>query len=75
MVKELTATRTKATLLAVLDEVETGEVVRITRHGRVVAELVPARGAHALRGRFAGEAMSAASDDDLFSTGVRWDLE
>jgi prevent-host-death family protein len=70
----MTATEVKARLLAVLDEVATGEVVEITKHGRPVARLVPAPGPHALKGRFTDVAMSAADDDDLFTTGVSWDL-
>ncbi len=46
----LTATQVKASILALLDEVAAGEEVEITKHGAVVARLVPARGAHALRG-------------------------
>ena len=74
MTRTLTATEIKATILAVLDEVAAGEEVEITKHGRTVARLVPAPGAHSLRGRFAGQARSAADDDDLFSTGATWDL-
>jgi prevent-host-death family protein len=74
MSKKLTATEVKAKLLALLDEVELGEEIEITRHGKTVARLAPARGPHALKGRFAGAAMSAATDDELFTTGVPWDL-
>jgi hypothetical protein len=35
---------------------------------------VPASGPHALKGVLAGVAMTAADDDDLFTTGVAWDL-
>ena len=75
MIRRMTATDAKARMLALLDEVEQGEVVEITRHGRPVARLVPARGAHALKGRFTGVAMSNAGDQDLFGTGARWELE
>jgi len=74
MTRILTATEAKAKLLALLDEVSAGAEVQITKHGRVVARLVPARGAHALRGRLTGVAMTAAEDDDLFSTGATWNL-
>jgi prevent-host-death family protein len=74
MTRKLTATEVKAKLLALLDEVELGEEIEITRHGVTVARLAPARGPHALKGRFAGVAMSDASDDELFTTGVPWDL-
>jgi prevent-host-death family protein len=70
----MTATEVKAKLLALLDEVEEGEEIEITRHGRTVARLAPARGPHALKGMFAGVARSNASDEEIFSTGVDWDL-
>jgi prevent-host-death family protein len=68
----MTATQIKATILAVLDQVAAGEEVEITKHGRVVARLVPANSPHALRGRFAEIARSNATDDELFSTGEVW---
>jgi prevent-host-death family protein len=73
MTRSLTATEAKAKILSLLDDVEAGDEIEITRHGRPVARLVPASGPHALKGRFAGVAMSAADDVDLFSTGVSWD--
>jgi prevent-host-death family protein len=54
MVREVTATEAKARLLALLDEVENGEPVDITRHGRRVARIVPAMGGVALWGQGAG---------------------
>ena len=54
MVRSVTATEAKARILALLDEVEAGEEIEITRHGRLVARLVPARGGAALKGRFRG---------------------
>lgn len=74
MTRQMTATEVKIRLLALLDEVEQGEEIEITRHGLTVARLAPARGPHALKGRFAGVAMSAASEEDLFTTGVSWEL-
>ena len=74
MTQKMTATEAKAKILAVLDEVAAGEEVEITKHGRVVARLVPATGPHALKGRLAGVAMSAAGDDELFTTGASWEL-
>ena len=71
--RRLTATETKATILSLLDEVATGEEIEITKHGRVVARLVPAVGPRALEGTLAGVAVTAAEDDDLFTTGVDWD--
>jgi len=74
MAKIMTATEIKAKILALLDEVSAGEEIEITKHGRVVARLVPARGTPSLEGKMTGVAMSAAEDEDLFSTGVTWDL-
>ena len=43
MSRVLTATEVKATILALLDDdVAAGDEVEITKHGRVVARLVPA---------------------------------
>jgi prevent-host-death family protein len=75
MVRQTTATEAKAKLLALLDEVAAGDEIEITKHGRTVARLVPARGAHGLRGRFSGRAESTADDEELFSTGQTWDAE
>ena len=75
MVRQVTATQAKTKLLALLDDIESGESIDITRHGRLVARLVPARGAHALRGRHAGIVRSNATDEELFSTGETWDIE
>lgn len=75
MTIKLSATTAKATILALLDEVADGEVVEITKHGRIVARLVPARGPHALRGILAGTAMTAARDEELFATDATWALE
>ena len=74
MTRKLTATDAKAKLLALLDEVAAGEEIEITKHGRTVARVVPAAGAQALMGLFAGVATTAGSDEDLFTTGVDWDL-
>lgn len=74
MTIKLTATEVKAKLLGLLDEVAAGEEVEITKHGRMVARLVPALGPHSLKGKFAGVAASAAEDEALFTTGATWDL-
>jgi prevent-host-death family protein len=74
MTRKLTATEAKATILALLDEVAAGDQIEITKHGRTVAKLVPARGPASLKGAFAGVAVTAAADDDLFSTEVEWNL-
>lgn len=70
---KLTATEAKAKLLALLDSVAEGDEVEITKHGRTVARLVPARGPGALKGCMSGVARSAAADEDLFGTGEIWE--
>ena len=72
MTTTVPATEAKAKILALLDQVDAGESFEITKHGRVVARLVPARGPHALRGAMSGVARSSADDEDLFSTGEAW---
>jgi prevent-host-death family protein len=74
MTRKMTATETKAKILALLDEVAAGEEVEITKHGRTVARLVPAAGPHSLKGMFAGIAVSAADEEELFTTGVTWNV-
>jgi prevent-host-death family protein len=74
MSRTLTATETKAKILALLDDVAAGDEVQITKHGRVVAKLVPAGGPDSLKGSLAGVAISTADDDDLFTTGATWNL-
>lgn len=72
MAKTVTATEAKARILALLDEVEGGEEVEITRHGRLVARLVPARGPAALRGLFAGRVWQTVSDEALLEPIDGW---
>lgn len=72
MVRHMTATELKATLLAVLDEVAAGDEVEITKRGRVVARLTPAVGPHALRGACTGVAVAVSDEQDLFSTDAPW---
>lgn len=74
MTRKMTATQAKAKLLALLDDVQAGEEIEITRHGMTVARLISARGPHSLKGRLAGVAMTAASDDELFTTGADWEV-
>ena len=75
MARQMTATEVKSRILALLDEVAGGEAIEITKHGRTIARLVPAHGAHALKGRHAGVAASAVGDEGLFATEAGWDLE
>jgi prevent-host-death family protein len=71
---QMTATEVKAKILSLLDAVAAGEEIEITKHGHTVARLVPAKGANALQGTLTGVAMSAADDEELFTTGAAWDL-
>lgn len=68
----MTATEVKAKILALLDEVAQGEEIEITKHGRTVARLVGAPGARSLKGRLSGVTMTAAAEDELFTTGEPW---
>ncbi len=72
MAIQMTATQLKAKILSVLDDVAAGDEVEITKHGRTIARLVPARGPAALKGALVGVAMTAASDESLYSTGEHW---
>jgi prevent-host-death family protein len=73
MTKTVTATEAKARILALLDDVEAGEDIEITRHGRLVARLVPARGAAALLGKYEGLVTFNVTDErEVFSTGEVW---
>ena len=74
MTRKMTATETKAKILALLDEVAAGDEVEITKHGRVVARLVPAAGPHSLKGRFDGIAVTTVDDEELFTTGAEWNV-
>jgi hypothetical protein len=59
MVKKMTATEAEAKILAVLDEVATGQDVEITKHGKVVARL----------GREVGPGFVASADPVGYGTG------
>jgi len=74
MTRKVTATEAKARILALLDEVAAGEEIEISKHGRTVARLVSAPGPSALKGKLVGVALSAADDEELFSTGEEWSL-
>ena len=74
--RTVNATLAKATFLALLDDVADGEEIEITRHGRTIARIVPARGPAALRGALRGTARTLVEDEEeLFSTGVRWSVQ
>ena len=70
----MTATQAKATILSLLDDVASGDEIEITKHGRTVARLVPARGPNSLRGKLAGMAVTVVKDEELYSTGATWKL-
>lgn len=72
MAKQVTATDAKARILRLLDDAAAGEEIEITRHGRPVARLVPPPGARSLKGSFAGVAVTAGEEEQLFSTGAPW---
>ena len=74
MVRQMTATQVKVHILGLLDEVADGDEIEITKHGRTIARLVPARGVKSLKGKFAGVAISAVPDEALFATDVQWNL-
>ena len=74
MTRQVTATELKAKLLSLLDDVEKGEEIEITRHGHTIARISPARGPHALKDMFKDMIKVTATDEELFSTGVVWDV-
>jgi prevent-host-death family protein len=74
MTRVVTVTDAKAHLLALIDEVVEGEEIELIRHGRPVARLVPATGPNAMRGALTGLAVATVEDDELFTTGILWDL-
>lgn len=73
MTMQVTATEAKAKLLALLDEVERGEEVVITRRGKVVARLSPPRGQRDLKNLFAGRVEVLVPPEELYSTGEPWE--
>ncbi len=75
MTRQITATQAKAQFLALLEDVATGDEIEITKHGRTVARLAPARGPAAIRGIFAGVAHSVEDDEKLFGTDSVWEFD
>ncbi len=73
MIRQVTATQAKAQLLALLEDVSNGDEIEVTKHGRTVARLVPARGPAALKDLMAGRVRTDATDEELFSTGEDWE--
>jgi prevent-host-death family protein len=75
MTRQMTITEVKAKLLSLMDDVESGEEIEITRHGLTVARLVPARRHHDLKGLHAGKVKINVPDEELYSTGVSWEAQ
>jgi prevent-host-death family protein len=71
----MTITEVKAKLLSVMNDVENGEEIEITRHGLTVARLIPAKAHHGLKDMFAGVAVSVADEEQLYSTGESWNAQ
>jgi prevent-host-death family protein len=71
----MTITQVKAQLLSLMDEVEAGDEIEVTRHGVTIARIAPAKGPHALKGKFSGTVVIASPDDDLYSTGETWNAQ
>ena len=72
MTRTMTITEVRSKLLALVNDVEHGDEIEITRRGIVVARLAPARGPQP-EGRFAGIVTTNATDEDLLSTGEPWE--
>jgi prevent-host-death family protein len=73
--KEIAASEFKAKCLSILDDVDPEGII-ITKRGKPVAKLVPVKprtSGHligALKGR-----LIVDPNDDLFTTGIRWEAE
>jgi len=74
MTRIMTATEAKAKFLALLDEVEAGEEIEITRRGVPVARIRAARGPRALENIFKGVARSNVDRvEDLYGASDLWE--
>lgn len=74
MTRKMTATEVKAKILSLLDEVAQGEEIEITKHGRhrhtresTLQRVRPRRCHQPGHG-------AAVDDDELFTTGVSWNV-
>jgi prevent-host-death family protein len=74
MTRKVTATEAKAKILGLLDDVSAGDEIEITKHGRTVAKLIPARGPASLKAVLKDVAVSEGDDEQLFTTGLDWNL-
>jgi prevent-host-death family protein len=73
MEKEIPISEVRERLLSLVDDLPRDGVV-ITRHGEPIARLMPIRaGTAELMGSLKG--IVTNPEDDLFSTGERWDAE
>jgi prevent-host-death family protein len=73
-VKTINISEFRQNCLGLVDELPS-EGILITRHGKPVAKVVPIRSDNAaLIGILKGE-LGADPNDDLFSTGEKWDAE
>ena len=71
--KEIPISEVRERLLSLVDDLPREGVI-VTRHGNPIAKLMPVRTATAdLIGSLKG--IVTDPDDDLFSTGERWDAE
>jgi antitoxin (DNA-binding transcriptional repressor) of toxin-antitoxin stability system len=61
--------------LELIEQVEAGLDFEFTRDGKVVARLIPARRHREVGGMFTGHARSLVPDEELFSTGERWNAQ
>jgi prevent-host-death family protein len=64
MIRTITVTEARARLPALLDELYGADEIHITKHGRVIARLVP-HGARRLMGLFRGIAVQNCTDEEL----------
>jgi prevent-host-death family protein len=75
MKRQVTATEARAKLCELLRYVEAGDEIEITRRGQPVVRLTRATGPRVLKGMFRRVARTAAADDELSSTGIRWNAQ
>lgn len=77
----LTATEAKKRFLTLIDDVEAGQTYEITKRGKLVARLEPvsetrsSRSLIGLKDALKGIAFTAATDEELYSTGLYSDDE
>jgi prevent-host-death family protein len=71
MTTKVTATTLKTHVLSLLDDVERGEEIEVTRHGRIIARIVPVRDFLGLKDMFAG-VVKSPEDEKQFSLDDEW---